>query len=269
MVDGDGNLVAGSLSAFGHVVLQIIKPLLRDVDAGEGVRGVEQVVSLAAHGPRVDGAVGRREDGLLVFPHLLQKAARCGERAGDIHQELDAQIHLEEGKALRHARLESLAHVASAGLGVGVAVDADPVAELAAQELPDGDAPGLARDVPERDFDARDAAALPRHAAELLDAPENLLHVAGVFAEDAALEHGRVSPAGGIADFAVAHNALVGVDLDQRAAFRRAVDVGKTHVGDFKTSGVAVSWLHVGYYSLGFALLARQDTLLHPPVASQ
>ena len=83
----------------------------------------------------------------------------------------------------------------AAAVGVGVAVAADAVAELAAEKLPDRHAPGLAREVPAGDLDAADAARLAGVAAELLDAAEDLLDVAGVLAEDAALQHGRVGAA--------------------------------------------------------------------------
>ena len=118
-----------------------------------------------------------------------------------------------------HALLEALAHLGAARLvGVGVAIDAHLVAELAAQHLVDRHAIGLAGEVPERDLDRRDAAALPAVAAELLDAAEQPVDVAGVFAEQPALQHQRIGGAGAVADLAEADDALVGVDLEQRRA---------------------------------------------------
>ena len=58
--------------------------------------------------------------------------------------------------------------------------------------------------------------------AELLDLAEDLVDVAGVLAEDAALEHQRVGLAGAVAHLAPADDPLVGVDADERAGHRRA-----------------------------------------------
>ena len=98
-----------------------------------------------------------------------------------------------------------------------------------------GTAPRLAGDVPQGDFYAADAARLPGVPAELLYAVENLFYVARILAENPAFEHRRVRPARRVADFAVADDSLVGVDFDERAAFRRAVDVREAHIRNFKS----------------------------------
>ena len=164
---------------------------------------------------------------------MIEVARGRGERAGHVHQKLDAEVHLEERVALRDARLEGLAHVASAALGVGVAVNAHAVAELAAEELPHRHTPKLARDVPAGELDRAHAAGLARVAAELADTAEHLLHVERVLAEDAALEHGGVGTRARVAHLAVADEALlVRVELHERAALRRAVDVREADVCD-------------------------------------
>ena len=246
VVDGDGYFVADGLAALAHVVLEVVESDFGEVDAGEGVREVEEVVGLAAHGARVDGAVRGGEDGLLVLAHLLQEAAGGAEGAGDVHEELDAEVHLEEGVALRDALLEGESHVAAAAFAVGVAVDADFVAEFAAEHLPDGDAPGLAGEVPAGDFEGADAAGLSGVAAELLESAEDFFDIAGVFAEDAAFEHGGVGSAGGVADFAVADESLVGVDFDEGAALGCAVDVGEADISDFEVGGVDAHGVSLG-----------------------
>ena len=125
-------------------------------------------------------------------------------------------------------------------VGVGVAIDAHLVAELAAEHLVDRDAIGLAGEVPERDLDRRDAAALPAVAAELLDAAEQPVDVARVLAEQPALQHQRVGGAGAVAHLAKPDDALVGVDLEQRRGERRADDFGDPHVGDAKLGRLRV-----------------------------
>ena len=57
-------------------------------------------------------------------------------------------------------------------------------------------------EVPERDFNGRDTAALPAMAAELLDAAEQPVDVAGILAEQAALQHQRIGSAGAVAHLA-------------------------------------------------------------------
>ena len=69
-------------------------------------------------------------------------------------------------------------------------------------------------------------------AAELLDAAEQLVDIAGVFTQEPALQHQRKRGAGAVADFAEADNPLVGIDLQQRRTERRALDLGNPHVGD-------------------------------------
>ena len=204
------------------------------MDAGESVRGVEEVVGLAAHRPRIDRAVRRGENGLLVLAHLFQEAERSGETPLLFHQKFDPEIHFEEGVPLLHPIDQRPAHVAPAALGVGVAVDPDPIAELPAQQLPDRNTPRLAGEVPQRNFNTADAPRLPGRPAELFDPAENLVDVAGIFAENAALEHRGVGTAGSVAHLAVTDQSLIGVEFEQRTPLRRAVDVGKPHIGDFQ-----------------------------------
>ncbi len=74
--------------------------------------------------------------------------------------------------------------------------------------------------------------------AELLDATENLFDIARILSQNTALEHGRIRPAGSIADFPVADQSLVGVNLEQGAALGRAINVGKAHVSDFQAGRI-------------------------------
>ena len=152
--------------------------------------------------------------------------------------------------AARHAR-------------VGVAIDAHLVAEAAAEHLVDRHAIGLAGEVPERDLDRGHAATLPAMPAELLDAAEQAVDVAGVLAEQPALEHQRVGGAGAVPHLAEPHDALVGVDLEQRRGERRADDLGHPHVGDAKLGRLRVGVDPVHGPSFGAA------PLRHEPVSQR
>ena len=119
-------------------------------------------------------------------------------------------------------------------MAVRIAVQADFVTEFAAEHLPDGNAPRLAGQIPAGHFQRADAARLPRIAAELLDAAEDLLHIARILAENPRLQHRGIGATGCVANFAVADKSLIRIDFHQRAAFRRAVDIRKTDIRDFQ-----------------------------------
>src|SRR5262249_8110316 len=121
------------------------------------------------------------------------------------------------------------------GLALGrIGVEPYAISELSAEELPAGDAPGLAREIHHRHLDPAHAAGLARGGAELLDLPENPVDVAGVFAEDAALQHERVRLARAVAHLAPSYEPLIRVDADQRAGEGRAGDDGDAEVCDFQ-----------------------------------
>src|SRR5207342_2639853 len=101
------------------------------------------------------------------------------DRTRDIHDLHQPQIHLEEREAERHALLEALAGFGAARHdSVGIAIDAHLFPKPAAEHLVDGDAIGLAGEIPQRDFDRRDAAALAAVPAELLDPAKQAVDVA-------------------------------------------------------------------------------------------
>ena len=72
-------------------------------------------------------------------------------------------------------------------------------------------------------------AAVP---TELLDPPEEAIHVAGILAENPALQHQSIARARAVADLAKTNDALVGANLEERRAERRADYFGDAHVGD-------------------------------------
>ena len=162
----------------------------------------------------------------------------------------DAEILLEERDAAVHAFLEPRGLRFGVGCRRGVGVEADAIAEPAAEQLPARHAPGLAGEVHQGHLDAADAAGLPRRRPELLDAPENLVDVARVLAEDPALQHQRVAFVAPVAHFAPADQPLVRIDADdghrergarhdrhaqigdlQRRRFGRAIDVRLHEIG--------------------------------------
>jgi hypothetical protein len=71
-------------------------------------------------------------------------------------------------------------------------------------------------------------------AAKLLDAAEKLIHVAGIFAEEAGFEHQGIGCAGCVAHFSVANKALVCVHLDERAVLGSAREIGNANIRYFK-----------------------------------
>src|SRR5574344_404010 len=248
MVDRKRNLPADLRANIRHVLLKMVETRLGDVYASEAVRGVEEIVRLAAHDARIVRAVGRLHD-VFHLPLVVEEAERRDERVLDVHQKLDAEVHLEEGEAHLHAFDERLAHVASAALGVRVAVAADAVAPLAAEQLPHGKPPRLAAKVPAREFDRADAAGLARVAAELLDPAKNLFDIARILAENAGLEHRRIRPRTRITNLAISDEALVRVELQKRTALRRTVDIRKPHIRNLERRGIDLVDIHARHYS--------------------
>jgi hypothetical protein len=120
------------------------------------------------------------------------------------------------------------------------------------RHLADGDVVGLAGEVPQGHFDGADAARLARVVAELLDPAEQPVDVAGVLAEEAALQHEGVVLAGAIANLAQAVDPLVGIDADQRTRHGRARHGGHAKVRDLQLGrlGIGVDVLRVSFQSL-------------------
>ena len=219
MVDRNRDLVSGHFTHVSHILVEIIQSFFGEMDAGESVRGVEEVVGLAAHRPRIDRAVRRREYGLLVLAHLFQEAERSGETPLLFHQKLDPEIHFEEGVPLLHPIDQRPAHVAPAALGVGVAVDPDPIAELPAQQLPDRFAERFAEDVPAGKLDSGDGGGLDHAALPETLADQHLHEVSdpgGILTDDQILQVAQSAEDGVVVAFerrfAETGDPFVGVD---------------------------------------------------------
>ena len=148
--------------------------------------------------------------------HFVDQPERGVDGAGLVHQQADSEVHLQEGEAHLHAFFQRFAHgvaVIVLPVRVRIAIDADAVAKLAAQHLPERNAPGFSGEVPERDFNTRDTAPLPGRTAELFYLVEQPVNIAGVFAEEAALQHQGVCLAGGVSHLPVSDKALICINL--------------------------------------------------------
>ena len=185
----------------------------------------------------LDADIGELDAGERVHDITpLQRARRGRYRAFDAVQQADADVHLQELEAGLHPPFQPLAHRLPVGDRVGIAVNQDLVAEFAAGQLISRDAVSLARQVEERHFDAADAAALPPVIAELLDLAEEPVDIAGVLAQQARFEHERVRRAGAIAHFAIAADALIGIQPQQRRVEGQRLEIDDAQVGDFQVA---------------------------------
>ena len=259
VVDREGDIIADNVADFLHVVLKVIKTLFGDLDAGEGVRGGDYLIALLVlHHVRGDTAALRVEDMGGVLLHVVNEAERGVDGAGLVKQQADAEVHLEEGEAHVHALLERKTHVVPGVLAVniGIGIDAYLVAVLAAEHLVKRHAVCLTRKVPQRDLDTGHAAALTGVPAELLYFVEDLIDIAGVLADDAALEHEGVGLARSVAHFAVADEALIGHNLHYGAALGSVGDIDKAHIGDLKLAGRGILIIaHSGFSLYRYGLI--------------
>ena len=235
VVDRQRHLIADDLSDLFHIVFEKVKSLFGQMNAGEGVGGGDDVIAfLRAHHVRCDRAALHIEDVRGIGLHVVDEAERGVDRARLVKKQPDAEIHFEERKAHVHALFERKPHVVSRmfAVHVGVAIDPHAVAEFAAEQLIERHTVCLAREIPQGDLDAGHTAALTGRTAELLYLAKNFVHIAGVFAENAAFEHQGIGLAGSIAHLVEAGDALVCVDAQDGAALGRAIDVHKAHVRD-------------------------------------
>ena len=71
-------------------------------------------------------------------------------------------------------------------------------------------------------------------SAKLLNAAEQTVDVARIFAKQPAFEHQRIGRAGAVTHFAKSDDSLVGVYFDQCRGKWGADDLGHPHIGDAK-----------------------------------
>ena len=124
-----------------------------------------------------------------------------------------------------------------APLHVGITVNADSVAVAPANQLTDGDAVGLSRKIPKCNLNSRDSAALSGMKPKLLDAAEQLFHIARIFSHQTAFQHCGIRAAGRVPNLSVSDNALIGINFHQRTVLWRTIDVRKPNICDFQLGG--------------------------------
>ena len=152
-----------------------------------------------------------------------------------VRVEADALLHHEEVLRLLHHPFDVgrvvLGPVAGALPADRAVVDADLVAHLAAEQLVDRNARGLAGDVPERVLDGGDRGAIGLERAALADLHHAALDVGRVEPDQRVLEmeHPGLEVGLGVLDLAEAIEALVGDDADDGVL----ADNGAAQVGDF------------------------------------
>ena len=172
-------------------------------------------------------------------PYADARAGGHGQRARHVGHEVDAEVHLQPREALV-ARAPSAAGrrpsgrairwcPRSSGCGRGTCRRASGRPGRCTPCRPDPRAPSR---LPQTPPPWRECAA------ELLDLAEELVDVAGVLAEQPALQHQRVVLAGAVAHLAEAVDALVGVDPDERARHRRARTVSARRSVIFRSEGL-------------------------------
>ena len=242
MVHSQRHLIANDLTHLTHIFFQHIQAVLGDLNAGVRMGGGNDLVALLVldHICRYGAALGVEDVGSVLL-HVINKAQGGADRAGLIQQKTDAKVHLQEGEAHVHPLLQGQTHGVTAlilAVHIGVTIDTDLVPVLTAQHLVQGDAPGLAGQIPQSDLNAADAAALTGGATELLDFVHEPVNITGILPQNAALEHEGIGLAGSITDLAVADETLVGVNFEQCAALGGTVDVHEAHIGDAQAGRV-------------------------------
>src|SRR4029453_15814482 len=119
-------------------------------------------------------------------------AGRPAQHPGLALEQLDAKVLLQIGDAAVHSLLQPLALLLRVVPVRRVGIEAHAIAELAAEHLPAWYPPCFPCQLTAGHLDPAPAARLARGGAKLLDLPEDLVHVAGVLTEDAALEEQRI-----------------------------------------------------------------------------
>ena len=160
---------------------------------------------------------------------LTDQCARCRLK------QFGANIKFDKGQPQRFAPFQRFAIALHCRL-VGrrsVGVEAHLVAIFAAQQLVAGDAINLAHEIPQGNFNAGDAAAFTPPVAEFFEGAEDHINVAGILAEQHALELERIFAVTSVAHLAQAIDALIRVNAEDGVVIV-AGNHGNAHVGDFE-----------------------------------
>ncbi len=216
----------------GHQAMPEVVRAQGDVPSGRLAHGGDDLNQASDAGIRDAGPVARSRRAPALAQRILVSGRRADQPAGRGGDQRRPHVELDEGQPQRLTSQNAL------DVGFGgrlsrrgcVGVDADAIAVLAAQELVAWHAVDLAGQVPQRDLDARNASSFPAPVAEVLDGPEDHVHVAGVLAQQHAFILERVLPVPGIAHLADAVDSLVRVNADDGivviAAYHRHAQVG-------------------------------------------
>ena len=129
-------------------------------------------------------------------------------------------------------------------INVCVAVNTNFITEFTAKKLVDRHVIRFARQIPERNFNAADAACLSGRATKLLDFVENTVNITGILSEQTALEHESIGFAGSIPYLAVTNQSLIGHQFENRTAFRRTVNIDETHIRNTQCARVNRRMIH-------------------------
>jgi hypothetical protein len=172
------------------------------------------------------------------------RASRHRERAGHVAHQADAEVLLQVRDAAIHALTQQRGLFLRILALRRVSIEPHTIAELAAEHLPAGDAPGLSGKIHQGHLDPAHAARLTRVMAELLDLAKHFIDAARVLAEDAALEEERIDLVRSVAHFAPPADALIRIDSNQRACKRGARDDGDAHIGNLQSRRLGCT-LHV------------------------
>ncbi|MEZ5906960.1 MAG: hypothetical protein R3C69_18335 [Geminicoccaceae bacterium] len=155
---------------------------------------------------------------------------------GVLHLAVEGHTHLDEGKAVRQPLHPFglggvvLGRDTLHGPADGAVVAAHLVPDLAAEQLMDRQARGLAGEVPERHLDRADGTAPGLERAALPDPEHAALDVGRVLADQrlAVVQHEGLEVGLVLLGLAIAREALVGDDADDRVG----ADDGAPEVGD-------------------------------------
>ena len=209
VVDGQRNVVADDVAHRAHVLDEEGEPHFGELDPGVRVHRVP----------------------------VVARAVRGDERTGDVPQQVHAEVHLEEGEARGTAGHEMLGELLRVRAGGGVRVTAHPVTEPAAEQHVGRNLQQAAGQVVQGHVDRGHAATLTAVEAELAHAFEDRADVQRVLAEQPALEHQRVVPAGAVTHLAVAAHPDIRVQPQDRGPERHTDQRGYADVGDTDIPG--------------------------------
>jgi len=162
------------------------------------------------------------------------------DRAGGVFEKINAEVHLQPGKPLLFAFLQALAvnfRIVRFG-GIGIA--ANLVAKLAAEHLVNRNVIGFPGQIPQSHLNRAHSAGLARVAAKLLDLPKYFVDVAGIFAQDPALQLERIIFVRPVANFAESVKTLIRIDADDRVGHRRLRYGGDAKIGNFQLGRLRV-----------------------------